>query len=403
MRNLSLFLALLIVFAAGHLVGQWNTVRSHRQLAIEQPTDPSRAAQPYAGRLGGATTPEPPLVRTAWGEAPDGDGQGLEHLTNDEQRDIMIFREIRPSVVNITTSTFRRSHAFSMDIYEIPSGTGSGIVWDQQGHVITNYHVIRGGRRFVVSLDDQDYEAELIGTAEHKDLAVLRIEAPPESLRPVTLGASMSLIVGQKVLAVGNPFGLDQTLTVGVVSAVGRELKSPGGLPIRDVIQTDAAINPGNSGGPLLDSSGRLIGVNTAIYSPSGASAGIGFAVPIDTVKRLVPQLIRYGEPLIAGIGIDLLSDRWRQRAYGNLEGAVVLNVRPRTPAAVIGLRPITETRTGYQIGDVIVAVGGKKIRNNDDLVLAFEDVGVGNQARLQVLRGGRTLEVEVELIPVNS
>jgi len=280
---------------------------------------------------------------------------------------------------------------------------GSGFIWDEQCHVVTNFHVIQGGRRFIVTLGEEDFEAELVGTAEHKDLAVLRIDAPPEQLVPIDLGGSADLVVGQKVLAIGNPFGLDQTLTIGVVSALGRELKSPGGLPIRDVIQTDAAINPGNSGGPLLNSSGRLIGVNTAIYSPSGASAGIGFAIPVDTVQRLVPQLIRYGQPIQPGIGVDLLSDNWRRRLYPRLAGAVVLTVRQRTPAAIPGLRPMRATRRGYDLGDVILAVDGEPIRNNQDLALAFDEKGVGTLVRLTILRGRGEIEVDVELVPVNS
>ena len=254
-----------------------------------------------------------------------------------------------------------------------------------------------------MTLGEEDFEAKLVGMAEHKDLAVLKIDAPRNLLVPVDLGASSDLVVGQKVLAIGNPFGLDQTLTIGVVSALGRELKSPGGLPIRDVIQTDAAINPGNSGGPLLDSAGRLIGVNTAIYSPSGASAGIGFAIPVDTVERLVPQLIRYGQPIQPGIGVDLLSSRWRARLFPRLEGAVILTVRPRTPAAIAGLRPMRETRRGYDPGDIIIAVDGERIRGNQDLALAFDEKGVGTTVRLTVRRGRSEVDVDVELVPVNS
>jgi len=216
-------------------------------------------------------------------------------LLPEEQQTISVFRKASPSVVHITTSELAKS-MFSLDVFAIPRGTGSGIVYDRKGYVVTNYHVIEPGRTWTVRLADQsEWEAKLVGVAIEKDLAVLKIGAPSEQLTPTVLGTSGDLQVGQFVLAIGNPFGLDQTLTTGVVSALGRQIPSPSrsGRPIEDVIQTDAAINPGNSGGPLLDSAGRLIGINTQIASPSGASAGIGFAIPVDTVNRIVPDLIR--------------------------------------------------------------------------------------------------------------
>ncbi|MEM9555550.1 MAG: trypsin-like peptidase domain-containing protein [Acidobacteriota bacterium] len=305
----------------------------------------------------------------------------LLELGADEQRDISIFRDVSQSVVNIASVTLRRDF-FSLNVFEIPAGTGSGFVWDREGHLVTNFHVIESGKRWTVTLQEQDFEAELVGTAPQKDLAVLRIDAPRELLRPVRLGNSEGLVVGQRVLAIGNPFGLDQTLTVGVLSALGRELRSPGGLPIRDMIQTDAAINPGNSGGPLLDSAGRLIGVNTAIFSPSGASAGIGFAVPVDTVRRLVPQLIRHGRPVRPGIGVDLVSTRVAERL--GIEGAIVRSVEPRGPAARAGVRGLSRDRRGnIRLGDVIVAVDGEDIRSVEDVILAFDDVGVGGAIEL--------------------
>ena len=213
-------------------------------------------------------------------------------LTSDEKLTIDLFRASSPSVVYITTLT-RRQNWFSMNVEEIPSGTGSGFVWDRRGHIITNFHVIENASRFEVTLADQTtWEADVVGKAPEKDLAVLRIEAPATSLEPLTVGESENLLVGQKVFAIGNPFGLDHTLTTGVISALGRAITSRDETRIEDVIQTDAAINPGNSGGPLIDSSGRLIGVNTLIYSPSGASAGIGFAIPVDTISWVVPTSI---------------------------------------------------------------------------------------------------------------
>jgi S1-C subfamily serine protease len=217
-------------------------------------------------------------------------------LTDDERETIALFEQASPSVVYITSLSVRRD-LFTLNVLEIPQGTGSGFVWDDAGHIVTNFHVIQNADRAQVTLADRStWVAELVGVAPAKDLAVLRIDAPAAKLRPLPVGSSEDLRVGQTVLAIGDPFGLDQTLTTGVISALGREIESVAQIPIRDVIQTDAAINPGNSGGPLLDSSGRLIGVNAAIYSPSGAYAGIGFSIPVDTVKWVVPELIEHGE-----------------------------------------------------------------------------------------------------------
>ncbi|HKY31755.1 MAG TPA: trypsin-like peptidase domain-containing protein [Candidatus Polarisedimenticolia bacterium] len=322
-------------------------------------------------------------------------------LTADESRNIEIFRRASAAVANITSLQLRRDF-FSLDVLEIPRGTGSGFVWDGEGHVVTNFHVIEGGRRFTVTLADQtDYEAEVVGYAAEKDLAVLRIEAPSARLSPLPLGSSRDLAVGQTVLALGNPFGLDHSLTVGVVSAVGRELRSPSGRTIRDVIQTDAAINPGNSGGPLLDSSGRLVGVNSAIYSPSGAFAGIGFAVPVDTVKRLVPQLIEHGKAIQPGIGASLLRESMAQRL--GLEGIIIGEVSPGGPAARAGLEGVRQSRSGrWAIGDRIVAVDGRKVGSADDLLHLFESAGVGAEVTLTVERDGRSREVKVKLIPLD-
>jgi S1-C subfamily serine protease len=267
---------------------------------------------------------------------------------------------------------------------------------------VTNYHVVEGGNRFVVTLADQtDWDAELVGVAPEKDLAVLRIRAGKEKHHPLALGASSKLLVGQKVLAVGNPFGLDHTLTTGVVSALGRELSSPTGRVIRDVIQTDAAINPGNSGGPLLDSRGRLIGVNTAIYSPSGGSAGIGFAIPVDSVARLIPQLIQYGKLIEPGIpGMHWLPDRYT-RSFG-LDGVVVQGVAAGTLGDQLGFTGLSQTRRGrYALGDTVLAVDGSKVRKVDDLLDAFDQIGVNGRVELTVERDGRRRKVNVELLPV--
>ncbi|MEM9595948.1 MAG: trypsin-like peptidase domain-containing protein [Acidobacteriota bacterium] len=382
MRRLILVLVSLAAFAIGLAAGRW-------------PAKDDRSTEPRDPRSTLVETIPASLPAPAAAAPAD-----FGRLTEQEQRDITVFREVSPSVANISTSALRRRSYFTLDVTEIPAGTGSGFVWDQQGHIVTNYHVIQNGDRFTVALGDEDFEAVLVGLAEQKDLAVLRIDAPMEALRPVALGSSSGLMVGQKVLAIGNPFGLDQTLTVGVVSALGRELRSPGGLPIRDVVQTDAAINPGNSGGPLLDSAGRLVGVNTAIFSPSGASAGIGFAVPVDTVRRLVPQLIEHGRPVQAGIGVELLRNSWSRRF--RVRGVIIHRVSPGSPARRAGLEGIQRSRRGgVELGDVIVAVGDQSVETIEDLMLAFEDLGVGATALLTVdgPKGRRQVEIQLEAI----
>ncbi len=319
-------------------------------------------------------------------------------LTAEERRDIEVFRAASASVAYITSVALRRDF-FTMNIFEIPQGSGSGFVWDRDGHVVTNYHVIQDASAVRVTLADQsEWDARIVGVAPDKDLAVLRVEAGPEHLLPLPLGSSARLLVGQRVLAIGNPFGLDHSLTVGVVSALGRELRSPSGRLIRDVIQTDAAINPGNSGGPLLDSAGRLVGINTAIYSPSGASAGIGFAVPVDTVANLVPQLIRYGRPIQPGIGIVPVADRYAQRL--GIQGVIIRSVNPNSPAQRAGLEGLATSRSGrLLLGDVITAVNGKPVQSVDDLLHAFEQKGVGARVTLQVEREGRQRQVSVTLV----
>ena len=322
-----------------------------------------------------------------------------QELSPEERRTIDIFRRARPSVVFITSVALRRD-LFTLDVQQIPSGTGSGFVWDREGHVVTNFHVIQQGDAFSVTLADQsEWEARVIGAAPEKDLAVLKIRAPRERLTPLTPGTSRTLLVGQHVYAVGNPFGLDHSLTTGVVSAPGRELRSPSGRRIRDVIQTDAAINPGNSGGPLLDSGGRLIGVSTAIFSPTGASAGIGFAVPVDAVTRLVPQLIARGRAIQAGIGATFIPERFNT-AIGVKDGVAIADVQPDGPAARAGLTAAQRTRSRRVVlGDRIVAVDGKPVRSEDDLRDAFETAGVGTTVTLTVVHQTARRDVRVSLV----
>jgi S1-C subfamily serine protease len=318
-------------------------------------------------------------------------------LTAAERSVTSLFEEAGPSVVYITSIALRRDF-FRLNVMEIPRGTGSGFIWDEDGHVVTNFHVIRGGNRVEVTLSDQTtWEAKLVGVAPEKDLAVLRIDAPRERLRPLRIGASEDLLVGQSVLAIGNPFGFDQTLTTGIISALGREIDSVDGVPIRDVIQTDAAINPGNSGGPLLDSAGRLIGVNTAIVSPSGGYAGLGFAIPVDTVNWVVPELIANGHISRPTLGVELVSDHATRRL--GLEGALVGRVVRGGGADEAGIRPTYRSRSGrWVIGDLITAVEGVRVRSSGELRLALERRSAGETVTVTVNREGRGVDLEVRL-----
>ena len=321
-------------------------------------------------------------------------------LLEDERNTIDVFDQASGSVVFITNKAYRRVR-YSRNVLEVPLGSGSGFVWDSDGHVVTNHHVVEGGDRFVVTLaNGKSYDAQLVGSDPFKDLAVLRLEQVVASLRAVPRADSAQLRVGQKVIAIGNPFGLDQTLTTGVISALGREIKSQGGTTISDVIQTDASINPGNSGGPLLDSSGRLIGVNTMIYSTSGSSAGIGFAVPASTVARVVPQLIRYGRVKRVGLGISIVRDEMARR-WG-VEGAIVEAVAENGAAARAGIQPLDVSRGHILLGDVIIEIAGKPIRSFDDLYQAFEDKEEGDVVELKVERDGKRRSVKVKLQQVN-
>lgn len=318
-----------------------------------------------------------------------------------EARTTEIFRSASPSVVHITTQQIQRDF-FSLDMYRIPRGSGTGFVWDEEGHIVTNYHVIQNADIAYVSFDDQSsFPARLVGVAPEKDLAVLLVDVEGAELKPLPLGTSEDLEVGLMSFAIGNPFGLDHSLTTGVISAVGREIESATGLPIKDVIQTDAAINPGNSGGPLLNSRGELIGVNTAIYSPSGAYAGIGFAIPVDTVRWVVPELIEHGKVIRPGLAVTIASDRLAERL--KLPGVLVLEVSERSNAFRAGLRATRRTRDGQiLLGDIIVGIGDKKVETANDLLLAFEEFEIGDTVQLKVIRDRRTISLDVELEPID-
>jgi len=317
-------------------------------------------------------------------------------LAGDEQDTIDIFKTVSPSVVYINSIEVRRGF-FSLNAYEIPSGTGSGFVWDKEGRVVTNFHVIEDANRVEVTLGDNSvWKAKLVGASPDKDLAVLKIDAPARLLQPIAVGDSETLQVGQKAFAIGNPFGLDHTITAGIVSALGREIKGAGGRTIQGVIQTDAAINPGNSGGPLLDSSGRLIGINTAIYSPSGTNSGIGFAVPVGVINRVVPELIRHGRLIQPGLAVTLASQSIAERL--GVKGVLIINVEPGSAAERAGLRGTARIWGEIQLGDIIVAVNGDQVKDYDQLQRELERYKVGEKVTLIVIRDGQPLEIPVEL-----
>jgi S1-C subfamily serine protease len=321
-------------------------------------------------------------------------------LAGDEQSTIELFENSKASVVFITTRE-QVMDVWTRNVFSVPQGTGSGFIWDDAGHVVTNLHVIKGASEASVKLaDGSDYRASLVGASPAHDIAVLKIGVGAKRTRAVPVGESSTLRVGQKVFAIGNPFGLDWSLTTGIVSALDRSLAADSGGSIDHLIQTDAAINPGNSGGPLLDSAGRLIGINTAIYSPSGASAGVGFAVPVDTVNRVVPQLIRTGRYIRPSLGVDI-DEGMNQRLVTVLKtaGVYILRVAPGSTAAKAGLKPTTLTREGNVIpGDVIVAVEGKPVDTVSRLGSILDDYKVGDTVKITVLRGDAKTEISVTL-----
>jgi len=319
-------------------------------------------------------------------------------LAADEQANIDLFKRNSPSVVHITTLATQRE-MFSSNVMQVPRGTGTGFVWDDAGHIVTNFHVIQGGTGAKVTLADQStFDAKLVGAFPDRDLAVLKIDAPRTKLPPIAIGTSRELIVGQRVYAIGNPFGLDQTLTTGIVSALNREIESFNGRTIRGVVQTDAAINPGNSGGPLLDSAGRLVGVNTQIASPSGASAGIGFAIPVDEVNRIVPRLIRDGRFVRPAIGVTAGAPNLT-RALNLPKGVAIVQVASGTPAARAGLQAFRRGDRGEVVqGDVITAINDEPVADLDEMLSQLERRQPGESVTLTVWRGGQTRKQAVVL-----
>ncbi|MEI8242334.1 MAG: trypsin-like peptidase domain-containing protein [bacterium] len=336
--------------------------------------------------------------REAPAAVPQANRAGPDKLCTEENNQIGIYRRVSPSVVSVANKALVRAGFFGFQVYEVPQGAGSGLVWDREGHIISNYHVIHEADALTVTLPDgKSFDARVVGVAPDYDLAVLQIDAPGALLQPILPGTSRNLQVGQNVLAIGNPFGLDTSLSKGIISALGRSISAMTGQKIHDVIQTDAAINPGNSGGPLLDSSGRLIGVSTAILSPSGAYAGVGFAVPVDTVSRVVPQLIEKGHVSRAGLGVQLLPDPVTQRV--GVTGVGIFAAPPGSFAAAAGVEGITRTRSGdLVLGDVVTAIDGHPVTCIDDLRTRLEKYKPGETAEVRLERNGRKRAAGIRL-----
>ncbi len=321
-------------------------------------------------------------------------------LTAGEERTVSIFEQASPSVVFITTVRHVRDF-WTRNVMRVPRGTGSGFFWDDRGHIVTNLHVVRGSQEAQVRLSDQrTFPATFVGASAAHDLAVLRIDVPADLPDPIPIGSSADLLVGQDVIAIGNPFGLDHTLTTGIISALDRSIDNDRGGVIEHLIQTDAAINPGNSGGPLIDSAGRLIGINTAIYSPSGAYAGVGFAVPVDTINRVVPRLITYGRYVRPALGVSANDELSRRllRSLG-VEGVLVLRVAPGSPAQRVGIRATQSTVGGsVLLGDVILAVDGNEVTEFSELTEILDGYTIGDTVEVTIWRGGEQIAVSVEL-----
>jgi S1-C subfamily serine protease len=321
------------------------------------------------------------------------------NLSELEKTNIEIYKETAPCLVQVTNLSEQRVDWFSLDVQDVPQGVGSGFIWDKDGHIVTNYHVVGGADAAQVTLADHStYDARQIWAYPDQDIAVVWINAPPDKLHPILIGTSHDLKVGQITYALGDPFGLDQTMTTGIVSALGRTIQSATKRPIHGVIQTSAAINPGNSGGPLLDSAGRLIGMNTSILSPSGAFAGIGFAIPVDDINRVLPQLIQHGKVVHPRLGAQFAADEVA-RHQGVEHGALIVKVVPGSAAAKANLRGTGRDQAGHiRLGDVVVAIDGKPVETGEDLHSALQGYKVGDTVALTIIRDGQRQDVQVTL-----
>lgn len=319
-----------------------------------------------------------------------------EKLLPEEKRNIEIYRRVGPSVVNVTNIQIRQNF---FEMSAVPAGTGSGFVWDSWGYIVTNYHVIEGGDHFIISFqgDEKQYEARVWGVAPTKDIAVLKLNDLPKKITTIPIGHSHQLQVGQRVMAIGNPFGLDHTLTSGLVSALGRQMEGIGGVKIYDMIQTDASINQGNSGGPLLNSSGELIGMNTMIYSPSGASAGLGFAVPVDTISTIVPQLIKHRKLIRPSLGIIRYPYGTLKERLGIEKGLPLFYVIPDGPLGKKGLIGIYQTRRPRS-GDILLSIDDKVINSFDDYYNLMFKYKVDDIVEVKYLRKNVSMQTKVHL-----
>ncbi len=326
----------------------------------------------------------------------------LSMLLEDERNSIGVFQTTADAIVNVS-NVIKSKGMFDIDATERQTGIGSGFVWDKFGHIITNFHVVDGGSTYVITFrnDKKQYQAKLVGADPKKDIAVLKLTEMPKLLTTITLGESKSLLVGQKALAIGNPLGFDHTLTTGSISALDRKIPGYGGVSIDGMIQTDASINPGNSGGALLNSLGKLIGINTVIFNAGGssASAGLGFAIPVDTVAAIVPQLIKHGKVSRPGLGIGILAD-YEAARFGLREGVMIKFVDPKGPAAKAGLMGFTRDRRGqYYIGDIITSINNVEVKSYDDLFSAIDKYKIGDKVKVKIIRNNKEKLIDVTLI----
>ncbi len=376
-----------LALAACADTGSRGSRRAAESAAVSEPA--TGAPGPAGGPASGGTSGGQAAV-----QAPAG---GNSRLTAEEQNTIEVVRKCRNSVVFITNLQYVRE-LFSSSTQEVPAGSGSGFVWDDQGHIVTNFHVINEGDKFMVSFPNQkQVEAALVGRDPSRDVAVLKLKEEVPGVLPIAVGTSRDLQVGQKVVAIGNPFGFDHTVTTGIVSALGRSMPGAGGVTIRDMIQTDASINPGNSGGPLLNSSGELIGMNTMIFG-SETSTGVGFAVPVDTIHKIVPQIIQFGKVIRPDLGgISFVRDEVSQRA--GIAGAVILEVAQGSRAYQLGLRGLTRDAFGrLLVRDIITGIDGMKIKSYDDLFNGLDGYKIGDSVTLTIQREGKARTVKIEL-----
>lgn len=379
-----------------------NSENSATNLLPPSSSPPSPSSSPLFSTIVAATTTTSPGTGTPPSSLSK---EEWDQLLEYEKNTIDIFQRSSDAVVNVTNIQLARAW-WDMEPMAIPQGAGSGFVWNSEGYIVTNYHVVHGGNIFLISFnkDKKQYKAEVVGVSPRKDIAVLKLNERPSILTPVNIGISKNLLVGQKVIAIGNPFGLDHTTTTGIVSALGRKIDGIGGVKIEGMIQTDASINPGNSGGPLLDSRGRLIGMNTMIFSRTGSSSGVGFAVPVDTINLIVPQLIKHKKEIRPGMGIGLLPDQYKER-LGIDKGMVVASVSKSGAAARAGLKGIARDAFGnWKLGDIILSIDGEEVNSFDDIYSILDKHKIGDAVEASVKRNNNSIrKVKIQLIAISD